>query len=250
MMNYKNKISTLAIVMLTSTLIACQPQGANMTITNDIAAGNPNSEIRLSTEAQTAITEGRSKEALATYERKFKNSAVLDDQTLINYSQLLRNDGKPRTAMKIISKYALDDNGNIKTNHTPVLLNELAANKIENGEFKEAASIVSKVLENESLGEIHADAYNLMGISLDAQGKHSEAEVNFRMALNEWKGSATSVKNNLAVCLASQGKFDEALILLRQALIESPEKDEISKNIELINSIRESLIPKPHKSKI
>lgn len=240
------KLPVIAIALIT--LAACQTSG-NVTPVEELAQGNTNAEIRLATKAQTAISTGTAKEALKSYEHKFKRSKILTDETLLNYAQLLRNSGKPRTAIKVLTKYALDSKGKLKEDHSPVLLNELAANKIENGEFKDAANIISQVLENDQLREFHADAHNLLAISLDAEGKHSRAEVNFRLAMDAWKGDVTSVKNNLAICLASQGKFDEALMHLRQALIEAPNKEEISKNIELINSLRESIIPKP-KSRI
>lgn len=238
----KQQILTFPLLAILLATTACQT--TKVTPVEELTGGNQRAEVRLATKAQTAILEGRSNEALKSYEYKFKKSAVLSDDTLLNYSQLLRNSGKPRTAIKLITKYALDSDGNVREDFSPVLLNELAANRIENGEFKEAANVISKVLENNELSEFHADAHNLLAISLDAEGNHSQAEVNFRLALEAWRGDVTSVKNNLAVCLASQGKFDEALMHLRQALIQAPNKEEISKNIELINSLRESIIPK------
>ena len=240
---------TLAIFILTTLIapiVACQ--ATPVTPTEELIRSSFIAEARLSTKAQTAINEGRSQEALKSFENEFRKSVILTDETLLNYAQLLRNEGNPRTAIKIIEKYALDNKGKIRRNFSPVLLNELAANKIENGEFIAASVILNEVLRNKRLKELHPDAHNLVGIALDAKGRHSQAEVNFRIALNTWRGNTTSVKNNLAVCLASQGKFDEALMHLRQALIEAPNKEEISKNIELINSIRESIIPKPSRS--
>ena len=203
-----------------------------------------NIEARLSTEAYQAIKQGKSKEALQEIQQLYKTETVLSDSTVLNYAQLLRHDRKPKTAVKIINKYL-----KLNENASPVLLNELAANQIETGDFAAAKKTLNEVLDNKEAANFHYDAYNLMGISLDAEGRHEHAERYFRKALENWRGDAISVKNNLAVCLASQGKFDEALMHLRQALIEAPKREELIRNIELITSLRESIIPKPNMSK-
>jgi len=157
---------------------------------------------------------------------------------------LLRNDKEPEAAMDAIYDYAFTRDEDIKAHVSAAVINELVAIKVEIGDFKAAEKLAERVINNPDAADFYADAHNLLGVALDAEGKHRTAEVHFRKAMETWKGDVTSVKNNLAVCLASQGRFDEALMHLRQALIEAPEKEEIVKNIELINIIRESIIPK------
>ena len=75
---------------------------------------------------------------------------------------------------------------------------------------------LNQVLEDKKTARFHADAYNLLGLVLDAKNQHKEAEQNYRQALDGWKGDPTSVMNNLGLCLAAQGQFDESLMMLRQ----------------------------------
>jgi len=234
--------------LITTALLAVAVSGCTRTTldpVDNLTGKTKEANIRLETKAQTAINEGRSNEALKAYENLFKRSPVLTEEILVNYSQLLRHSGNPKTAINIIDKYAIKDDGTLAKPFTTATLNELASNYIEDGQFEKAVDIASKIIDNPALFDFHASSYNILGIAFDAQGQHEIAEGNFRKALSGWKGDSTSVKNNLALCLASQGKFDEALMFLREALIAAPNKDEIAKNIEIISSIRESVIAKP-----
>lgn len=204
----------------------------------------PDAEARLSTEAHKSIEEGTTKKALQKFKHLYNKPSYRNNEVILNYAQLLRNDDEPQAAMDVIYGFAFDRNDNIKSHVSAAVVNELAAIKTEIGDFKTAQNLASQVLNNSYAKDFYADAHNLMGVALDADGKHRTAEIHLRKALELWKGDSTSVKNNLAVCLASQGRFDEALMHLRQALIEAPNKEEIAKNIELINLIRESVIPK------
>ena len=49
--------------------------------------------------------------------------------------------------------------------------------------------------------------------------------------------------NNLGLCLAAQGMFDESLTMLRQALIKAPHKQEIARNIVMVDNLRKALVP-------
>lgn len=214
-------------------------------------------EKRLATAAANSISEGKTDEALAHYEQLythpnlaiFKTANYRNEDIALNYAQLLRKTGKAQRALTVLSPLAETRTGKLKHNTAPIVLNELAAIHIELGNFEKAESILNEVLENKRSMDFHADASNLMGISLDAQGKHKEAEKSLRQALSGWKGDSTSVMNNLAVCLASQGLFDESLTTLRQALVMAPDKHEIARNIEIVTEISQSLLPKPGKQK-
>jgi Tfp pilus assembly protein PilF len=71
----------------------------------------------------------------------------------------------------------------------------------------------------------------------------------FRQALDGWKGDPTSVMNNLGLCVASEGKFDEALDQLRRALVIAPQKEEIARNIVLVEGLRDKVVPKAPKKR-
>lgn len=205
---------------------------------DNVSGMKDQTEERLDTAAHAALAEGKKQEALAYYEKLYARNSRNPD-TVLNYAQLLRKTGHPDKALDVLEGY-LNSFGRRKT---PVLLNEYAAAQIEAGHYDEAEDILDKVLKDPESGSYHADADNLLGIALDAQGVHKEAEESYRQALNSWKGDPTSVMNNLGLCLAAQGKFDEALSVLRQALIRAPQKTEIARNIQMVSDLRSSLLP-------
>lgn len=210
-------------------------------------------EERMATAAADAIAEGKTEEALALYEKLYTNPNALvfssanyrNRDIVLNYAQLLRKTGDAEHAVRVLSPVVESRTGRIKSNTDPILLNEFAAGNIEIGNFKKAEDILNLVLEDKNAQKFHADAYNLLGISLDAQGQHREAEQSFRQSLSGWKGDSTSVMNNLAVCLASQGRFDESIMTLRQALVMAPDKQEVARNIEMVSNLRKEIVPQP-----
>jgi Flp pilus assembly protein TadD len=209
-------------------------------------------EKRLSTAATNAIAEGKTDEALELYEKLYtrNNDGFFTpdkshQEVALNYAQLLRKTGKAQRALVVLAPFAETMDGAVKAKTDPIVLNEYAAASIELGNLEKAEKILNHVLGDEKATEFHADANNLLGIVLDAEGRHKEADPLFRKALSAWKGDSTSVMNNLAVCLANQGMFDEALTTLNQALIMAPDKHAIASNIQMVEDLRQSLLPKP-----
>lgn len=210
-------------------------------------------EGRLSTEAAMAIAQGKTEEALKLYEKIYTDPHSMplasthyrNQDIALNYAQLLRKTGSPQRALEVLSPIAETRRGKIESDAEPIVLNELAAIYIDLGHLKEAEPLLKRVLEDKKAQDFHADAYNLFAVSLDAQGQHKKAEQFFRKALAMWKGDPTSVMNNLSICLASQGKFDDSLTMLRQALVMSPNKQEIAHNIQIVTDLREAVLSKP-----
>ena len=83
------------------------------------------------------------------------------------------------------------------------------------------------------------DAYHYLGIALDAQGQHEEAERAFRKGLDHWQGDPTPIMNNLALNLAAQGYFSESIALLEKAITLSPERVELTRNLRIVNTLKE-----------
>jgi len=211
-------------------------------------------EDRLSTAASNAIAEGKTNEALILYERlytKTHSSFYLPDNVTnrdiaINYAQLLRRTGKAQRALDILAPFMKKPTSRSGQNYKPdpIVINEYAAGSIEIGDFEKAEKLLNQVLKDEKATKLHADAYNLLGIVLDAKGQHKEAEQFFQKALDNWRGdNKTSVMNNLGLCLASQGMFDKSLMTLRQALVMAPKKQEIAGNIQMVTDLRKSVVP-------
>lgn len=215
---------------------------------DSLAGKYTDTERRLSTSAAFAIAEGRTDEALALYERLYKHThsgfSAPDKGSkdiALNYAQLLRKTGDAKKAITVLTPYVKTRRGNwLKKNVDPVMLNEYAASSIEVGNFSTAEKLLNRVLEDKKAAKFHADAYSLLGVSLDAQGQHKAAEQSYRKSLEKLKGDQTSVMNNLGLSLASQGKFDESLKILNQALVMAPGKQEIAQNIRIVNDLKKT----------
>jgi Flp pilus assembly protein TadD len=225
-------------VLSCAALAACQTD-TYMTKPIDSMMGNHDArEARLSTAAAEAMRLGKTSEALAQYETLYRHSSR-DKGTALNYAQLLRKTGSAARAAEVLAPYA-------ERNDDPVIMNEYAADKIALGDFAEAEKILNAVLEDQKAVAVRHDTYDLMGIALDAEGRHKEAEQMFRLALDGWRGDATSVMNNLGLCLAAEGMFDDSLLTLRKALIMAPQKEEIARNIEIVSDLRSKVVKTAH----
>ncbi len=198
-------------------------------------------EARLATSAQNAIAAGKTRQALALYTKLYLENHSAE--VSLNYAQLLRKTGNTQKAISILKPFVLDDKGAIEDNAAPIMLNEYAAANIELGHYHTAEIALEKVLKSKQAFGFHADAYDLLGVALDAQGWHQEAEQDYKRALKSWKGDPTSVMNNLGLCLAAQGMFDESLTILRQALIKAPHNTEIARNIGMVSRLRKTFVP-------
>lgn len=233
----------LSLALLLGTA-ACKP--SNVPVAGKALDGfsgmRKDTEKRLSTAAHNAILEGKTAEALELYEKLYEKNQTTP-AIVLNYAQLLRKSGKAEKALDVLKPVVAYGNGRLRSDLDPILINEYAATHIELGHYDEATDLLDKVLENKEAAAYHADAYNLMGIALDAQGQHKEAEQSYRQALQGWKGDPTAVMNNLGLCLAAQGLFDESLTTLRQALLQAPQKEEIARNVQMVSDLRKSLLP-------
>ena len=236
------------LLLLTALLgvAACHHKVTEVPIVGEALDGSmgmhDKTQARLSTAANNAIAEGKTKEALALYTKLYKSAPTRD--TALNYAQLLRKTGQPEQAAEVLSSYVNNPRtGKPRADAAPILLNEYAAANIELGEYDLAEEVLNKVLEDNKATPFHADADNLFGLVLDAKNKHKEAEQYYRLALEGWKGDASAVMNNLGLCLAAQGMFDESLTVLRQALVKAPHNEEIARNIQMVSDLRKSLLP-------
>jgi len=221
--------------------------------TNDVSVGDPidsmrgrhaATERRLATAALDAIAEGKTNEALASYEKLYNRSPA-NAEIAVNYAQLLRKTGQTDRALEVLQPFATRQKKDMPAQAPlPMIQTEYAAGLIANGQFEPAQKMLDGILTDPEAAEFHPDASHLAGVALDAQGHHKAAEKLLRQALDGWKGDPTSVMNNLALNLASQGMFDESLTTLRKAQIMAPEKTEIARNIQIVSDLRQQVVPK------
>ena len=209
---------------------------------NDVTGMHDEKEARLATSANNAIAEGKTKEALLFYSKLYKDHPEQQD-TALNYAQLLRKTGKAKEAVKVLSPFINGRSGEIRGNARPIMLNEYAAANIDLGKYQLAEDALNKVLEDQKATRFYPDADNLLGLVLDAKNQHKEAEQYYRQALAGWKGDPVAVMNNLGLCLAAQGEFDESLTVLRQALIKAPNNEEVAANIQMVTALRHDVLP-------
>lgn len=242
----RQTLTALALAPLLLALSACaggMPDGTSPAKAVDSMMGKRAAvQTRLTTQAAEAIATGRTKEALASYEKLYQQDKR-DLDVAINYAQLLRKNGETAKAAEILAPFVKSKAAGSKKQLSPLLLNEYAAIQIEMGDFAAAMPVLQQVIDDPAAAPHHADALNLQGVALDAQGSHKEAEQKFRLALEGWNGNPTSVMNNLALCLASQAMFDESLNTLRRALVMAPDKQEIARNIQIVSELRDAIVP-------
>jgi Flp pilus assembly protein TadD len=210
---------------------------------NSLQGMHDETQARLATAAHNAIAEGKIKEALVFHGRMYKDNPG-DEENALNYAQLLRKNGETEQSLKVLSRFVNGRrDGKIRGDAKPVMLNEYAAANIEAGKYDLGEEALNKVLEDDKAAAFHADAHNLLGLVLDAQNRHKEAEQYYRQALDGWKGDNSAVLNNLGLCLAAQGRFDESLMNLRQALVKAPKNEGIARNIQMVANLSKALIP-------
>lgn len=236
--------NTLRALLLCTALLlpaACAKQESPMVGIDSMQGMKKETAQREKNLAADSSLAGNTMESLRLYHDIYKKDPDNKGHAL-RYAQLLRKTGKPEGALKILAPFGLS-HGEPKDGADPEVLLEIAACDIALARFDDGEPVLNAILENEKAKDLHTEAYNLMGVVLDARGKHREAEQMFKMALDGWKGNPATVMNNLALSLANQGMFDQSLTTLRRALVISPDKQEVARNIQIVQDLRDNLVP-------
>lgn len=220
----KKLTGLLLVSAMSLTLTACQ----------STSKGSESDRINAALErvADEASVDGHSVQSLNALEKLYKRDSENPD-TAAEYAQALRHNGRLNRAIMVLKPFAEDEKlSNVKVDTEYAALSAAAGNYIDTEHYARKV-----VLENPESGQ----GYHLLGIALDAQGKHKPAETAFRKSLDYWEGNPSTVLNNLGLNLASQGFFDEALETLRQAQATSTGRDEIERNIRIISTLQGSI---------
>ena len=173
-------------------------------------------------------------------ERLYKQNPD-DEETAVDYAMALREQGQLDRARIILEPFA-------RANPPSSLSTaEFAAIQLADGQYEAAEKFAQKsVIADEN----NFRAFHLLGIALDAQGLHEEAERAYRKGLNLWQGDPTSIMNNLALNLASQGYLDESIEILNKAMEVAPGRREIERNLRIVTALKQAdgyPVPKPNK---
>jgi len=182
----------------------------------------------LEREVNNAQLSGNTAGSLALLERVYKRNSN-DPETALKYARALRHANRLQRASVVLTPFARDEMlDNIDTKI------EYAAIQAAMGNYGVAENSARQAV---SITPENSRAQHVLGIALDAQGLHEEAEDAFRMALDFWEGDPTPVMNNLGLNLAAQGFLDEALNILRKASAAAPNRPEIERNLRIVTAL-------------
>ncbi len=232
---FNKRLLTTAAAL--TTLLMTSACGTTQT-SPDAGARSDKINSALQRAAMDAEAQGGKKSSLSYNERIYKRSSN-DPIAALNYSQSLRaNDFIDRAAL-VVAPFANDpaSPASLKTEYAGIQLaqgNHVAAEK-----YAQKA-----VIQNPE----DPQAFHYLGIALDTQGKHKEAERAFRKGLEHWSGDPTPIMNNLALNLASQGFLDEASEILMKAKAVAPGRIEIERNLRIVRALQQTnngVTPKP-----
>ncbi len=173
---------------------------------------------------------GHTQESLALLERLYKRNSD-DPKIALKYAKALREAGHLNRANMVITPFAGEEaepDASAKTEYASI--QAALGNYLSAEEYSRQAIL---------LNTQSSQAYHILGISLDAQGHHKQAEVAFRKAIDLWEGDPGPILNNLGLNLAAQGFLDEAVDTLRKAVAISPERTEIERNLRIVSVLQE-----------
>lgn len=233
-MNKKTIRNLLMCAAAVSTLAACQTANSQK---------RPNAssmDQALERAANSAASKGNRGESVAILEKMYKRDSS-NPEAALKYAAALREDGYTNRAAVVLAPFASEDPA------APGVKSEYSAIQLALGNYRPAEEYAKQAILQDDK-DYHA--FHYLGIALDAQQKHPEAERAFRKGLEHWEGDPAPIMNNLALNLATQGFVEESVEILQKAASISPGREEIERNLRIVMSIYQSdgkkaLVPKP-----
>ncbi len=165
-------------------------------------------------------------------ERAYKANPDSETNT-VRYARALRKQGLSTRASLVLLPY-IKDSGETSV----AVLNEYSAILLEQGSYDQAEIYANRAIKKD---ETSYEAYQNLGISLDAQGQHERSEAAFRKGLSYWEGDPLPILNNLALSLAAQGYLDDAIDILRKASMAAPQRKDIERNLRIISALNKNI---------
>jgi Flp pilus assembly protein TadD len=186
-------------------------------------------EHQAATDGRTAGAAQQQEATLAELEQAYKADSG-NQEAAVNYARALREAGRFERARLIVTPFAQKG-----TKASVPAQVEAASIQAALGNYLKAEGMARKAVP---LDPDYGPAYHVLGIALDAQGLHDQAETAFRKALDHWEGNPSPVLNNLGLNLAAAGFIDEALQTLRKAQSLDPGRVEIERNIRIVSALQ------------
>lgn len=218
------------LILLSCTCLALGACGTPQNHGNMPATEQSRIDSALSRAADAAGDTGNTGQSVILAERVYKRNPE-DPDAAVKYARALREAEYYNRASVILLPFVNGENTHAQAQ------TENAAVQLALGNYVAAEKSAQQAIIKEP--DNH-QALHYLGIALDAQGMHKEAERAFRKGLDTWQGDPTPIINNLALNLASQGYLDEALELLDKALAVSPERTELERNYRIISALQKT----------
>jgi Flp pilus assembly protein TadD len=192
---------------------------------------NADSEQRINQALARAATSaedaGEAAQSVGILEKLY-NRSPKDEGLALRYASALRDAEYYNRALLVLAPFAENDKSD------SAVKSEYASIQLALGNYPQAEHYAQKaILQNEK----NAQAYQALGIALDAQNMYPEAERAYRKGLDNWTGDPTPIINNLALNLASQDYLEEAVELLQKAKAVSPDRPEVERNLRIIQAL-------------
>lgn len=180
--------------------------------------------------AHNASMSGNVEQKLSIMENRYKRNST-NPEIATEYANALRQSDYLNRASIVLSPFVRDEDA------PPYVKNEYTAIQLALGNYSIAEDYAQQVIMKD---ENNFRAFQNLGVALDAQGMHEEAERAYRKGLEFWEGDPTSIMNNLALNLASQGYVDEAKEILEKAQAIAPNRLEIERNLRIVSTLQET----------
>lgn len=220
----------MLLALATTQLAACTNTGSESKpdLTKDANTAKINAAIDQTIEKSGGVKAVQAKSLIALEKEYKENSA--DPTIAYQYAKALRQADYANRASTVLTPFV----------HQPTIApnvnREMSSIELALGNFRSAEKYAQQaVLQDPE----DFQAYQNLGVSLDAQGKYPAAERAFRKGLETWKGDPTVIMNNLALNLATQNYLDEAVEILEKAKAISPDRIEIERNLRIVKAMKE-----------
>ena len=246
-MSHRKILTSLSIMATALVLTACQATTTEhaskdpLTVTKSNPRTQSAASVATSTKDQKidsalnqaaieSAVRGNKRQSLSYLEKLYVRNPQ-DPAKAINYASALRRAKEYERAAIILDPIA--NNPDMPS----VAKTEFAAIQLALGNNKQAEQFAQKaVLQNEN----DFRAYHYLGIALDAEGRHPEAERAFRKGLAIWQGDPIPIMNNLALNLTAQNNLNEALKILERAKTIAPKRIEVERNLRIVRALKET----------
>jgi Flp pilus assembly protein TadD len=223
-MTFRKKFSLLIVASIACTaLSACQT-------TNQSRYDKKTTDEVVSAIDRAKAAAGQETKPLTVAERAYKKTPK-DELSATDYARALRENGDLDKAAMILAPFA---EAKKPLSYT---LSEYAAVYLAQGDSQKAEEWAKKAVLKD---ETNFRAFHNLGLALETQAKHEEAERAFRKGLELWQGNPTTIMNNLALNLAAQGYVDESIDILRKAQAVSPDRVEIERNLRIVTALQQA----------